>query len=209
MFSGIFLNDKSHDFYHQIFDYSLVTLNMNTKRLLSNCAGFGLIFLFASCSLKIQNTYDRQVDFSKYKTFCWMSGCEFKFTGPVYLNDSLIRENLKMAIVDELKAKGLTEDPNNPDLLVGFTITVKDEQAIVYHPAEDTPIYIKPLETEKEVINYLRGSLIIGMADRKESRMVWQSHAVSYMETNPELTEKSIRKGIKTVLKNYPPKSDR
>lgn len=138
-----------------------------------------------------------------------MSGCEFKFMGPAYLNDSLIRENLKVAIVDELKAKGLTEDSNNPDLLVGFTITVKDEQAIVYHPAEDTPIYIKPLDTEKEVINYLRGSLIIGMADRKESRMVWQSHAMGYMETNPDLTEKNIRKGIKTVMKNYPPKSER
>jgi hypothetical protein len=112
---------------------------------------------------------------------------------------------LKVAIIDELKDKGLTEDSNNPDLLVGFTITVKDEQAIVYHPTEDTPIYIRPLETEKEVINYLRGSLIIGMADRRESRMVWQSHAISYMETNPALTEKNIRKGIKIVLKNYPP----
>lgn len=182
---------------------------MNTYRLLRNFLGLGFLFLLASCSLKIQNTYDREVDFSKYKTFCWMSGCEFKFIGPDYLNDSLIRENLKMAIIDELKTKGLAEDPNNPDLLVGFTITVKDEQAIVYHPVEDTPIYIKPLETEKQVINYLRGSLIIGMADRRESRMVWQSHAMSYMETNPDLTEKNIRKGIKTVLKNYPPKSDR
>ena len=138
-----------------------------------------------------------------------MSGCEFKFTGPAYLNDSLIRENLKVAIVDELKAKGLTEDSNNPDLLVGFAITVKDEQAIVYHPIEDTPIYIKPLKMDKEVINYLRGSLIIGMADRKESRMVWQSHAISYMEANPDLTERNIRKGIKVVLRNYPPKTDR
>jgi len=199
---------KSHDFYHQLFDYSLVTLSMNTNRLLRNFLGFAFLFLLASCSMKIQNTYDRQVDFSKYKTFCWMSGCEFKFTAPAYLNDSLIRENLKVAIIEELKAKGLTEDPDNPDLLVGFTITVKDEKAIVYHPAEDTPIYIKPLETEKEVINYLRGSLIIGMADSRESRMVWQSHALGYMETNPDLTEKNIRKVIKTVLKNYPPKSD-
>ncbi len=162
--------------------------------------------LLSSCSVQVKNTYDHEVDFSTYKTFCWMSDCEFKFNGPLYLNDSSLRENLKNAIIDELKSKGLSQDTNNPDLLVGFTITVKDEQAIVYHPAEDTPIYIKPLETEKEVINYSRGSLIIGMADRKDSRMVWQSHAISYMETKPELTEKNIRKGIKIVLRNYPPK---
>lgn len=160
------------------------------------------------CSVQTRETYDQQADFSSYKTFCWMSGCEFKFNGPEYFNDSLLRENLKESIIKELEAKGLTQDMNNPDLLVGFTITVKDEQAIVYHRAEDTPVYIKPLETEKEVINYLKGSLIIGMADAKNSKMVWQSQAISYMELNPEFTERNIRKGIKYVLRNYPPKAN-
>jgi len=182
---------------------------MKTQNRIALTFGLGLILFLAGCSMNIQNTYDHQVDFSKYKTFCWMSGCEFKFAGPTYLNDSLLREHLKIAIIDELESKGLRQDTNNPDLLVGFTITVKDEQAIVYHPAEDTPVYIRPLDNEREVVNYLKGSLIIGMADSKESRMVWQSHAISYMENNPDLSEKNIRKGIKMVLKNYPPKSNK
>lgn len=164
-----------------------------------------IALLFAGCSISIHNTYDKEVDFSKYKTFCWMSGCEFKFNGPSYLDDSLLRENLKVAIIEELKRKGLEQNTENPDLLIGFTITVKDEQAIVYHPSEDMPVYIKPLDTEKEVINYLKGSLIIGMADNKESRMVWQSEAIGYMESNPDFSEKNIKKGIKKVLNNYPP----
>jgi hypothetical protein len=180
---------------------------MKIQNRISLIVYLGLILFLSGCSIRIQNTYDHEVDFSKYKTFCWMSGCEFKFAGPSYLNDSLLRENLKAAIIDELESKGLKQDTDNPDLLVGFTITVKDEQAIVYHPAEDTPVYYKPLESEREVVNYLKGSLIIGMADSKESRMVWQSHAISYMESNPDLSEKNIRKGIKLVLKNYPPKS--
>lgn len=169
-------------------------------------AGMLMLTLLA-CSVQTKETYDTSTDFSKYKTFCWMSGCEFKFAGPEYLNDSLLRENLKEAIIDELESKGLKQDVNNPDLLVGFTITVKDEQAVIYHRAEDTPAYIKPLETEKEVINYLKGSLIIGLADARESKMVWQSQAVSYMELNPDFNEKNIRKGIKYVLRNYPPKA--
>jgi Domain of unknown function (DUF4136) len=164
-----------------------------------------VVLLFSGCSISIHNTYDKQVDFSKYKTFCWMSGCEFKINGPAYLKDSLLNEKLKVAILEELSKKGLEQNTDNPDLLVGFTITVKDEQAIVYHPSEDAPVYIKPLETEKEVINYLKGSLIIGMADNKESRMVWQAEAIGYMETNPDFSEKNIKKGIKKVLKNYPP----
>ncbi|TXH26332.1 MAG: DUF4136 domain-containing protein [Cyclobacteriaceae bacterium] len=158
------------------------------------------------CSVTVKETFDKQTDFSQYKTYCWMAGCEFNFTGPSYLNDSTAKENIRKAIEAEMKAKGLTLSTDNPDLLVGFTITVKDEQAIVYHRAEDTPIFIKPLDLDKEVINYLKGSLIIGMADARESRMVWQSHVSAYMELKPDLSEANIRKGIKQALKNYPPK---
>lgn len=171
-------------------------------------AGVFILFvlLLAGCKIETKDTYDHSVDFTKYKTFCWMTGCEFKFNGPEYLNDSLLRESLKTALVEELESKGLKEDSNNPDLLIGFTITVKDEQAIIYHRAEDSPVYYQPLETDREVINYLKGTVIIGMADKKESRMVWQSQAVSYMELNPDFSEKNIHKGIKLVLRNFPPK---
>jgi len=158
------------------------------------------------CSVTVKETFDTQADFTRYKTYCWMDGCDFSFKDTQHWDDSLAYKKIRKAIEKELKQKGLIQSTHNPDLLIGFTITVKDEQAIVYHRAEDSPIFIKPLDLDKEVVNYLKGSLIIGMADAKESRMVWQSHAISYMETKPELTEKNIRKGIKTVLRNYPPK---
>jgi hypothetical protein len=168
--------------------------------------GIFLVWILSSCSVRVKETYDHEVDFSKYKTFCWMNGCEFKFEGPSYLNDSLLKENLKVSIIRELEQKGLTQNTDNPDLLVGFTITVNDEQAIIYHRSEDSPVYYRPMESDSEIINYLKGSLIIGMADKAESRMVWQSHAIGYMELNPDLSEKNIRRGIKLVLKNFPPK---
>jgi hypothetical protein len=197
----------THDFYHRFTEYSLVTLDMKIQKEITKTWIFILfVLLLAGCKIETKESYDHTVDFSKYKTFCWMTGCEFKFNGPEYLNDSLLRESLKSSLIKELESKGLKEDPNNPDLLVGFTITVKDEQAIIYHRAEDSPVYYQPLETDREVINYLKGTVIIGMADKKESRIVWQSLASSYMELNPDFSEKNIRKGIKLVLKNFPPK---
>ncbi len=163
---------------------------------------FGL--LLSSCSINVHTKYDSTIDFKQYKTYCWMDGCEFKFSGPTYLNDSLLGENLKKAIVEELASKGLTQDIDNPDLLVGFTITLKDEQAIIYHRSEDPPFY-KPLDSEREVINYLKGTLIIGMADKEESRIVWESFAIGYLDLTPDFSEKNVRKGIKLVLKDYPP----
>jgi len=164
---------------------------------------FGL--LFTSCSVKVHTLYDHKIGFKQYKTYCWMDGCEFKFTGPSYLDDSLIRGNIKKAVAEELNKKGLTQNTDNPDLLVSFTVTVKDEQAIVYHRTYETPFY-KPLENEESVVNYLKGSMVIGMADKKESRIVWQSFANGYLQSVSDFSEQNIKKGIRLILKKYPPK---
>lgn len=161
--------------------------------------------LLTNCATQVKTFRDPAVDFNPYRTFCWMNGCEFSIIGPTYLNDSLVRETIKKSIVAELKSKGLTEDSNAPDLLVGFTITIKDEQAILYHREGDTPFYV-PMERTEEVVNYLKGTLVIGVVDKKTSKMVWESQASRYMDLNPDLSEKNIAKGIHLVLKKFPSK---
>lgn len=169
-----------------------------------------LILLVASvfvwgCAVEVRTVYDHEVDFSKYKTYCWMAGCEFKFKGPEYLNDSLLRESLKTAITEELESKGLKQDFNNPDLLVGITIAMQDEKAVIYHQSKDQPFY-QPLDYDRQVVNFLKGTLVLGMADARSSKIVWESFAVSYMELEPDFKEERIHKGIKIILREYPPK---
>ncbi|HPI81431.1 MAG TPA: DUF4136 domain-containing protein [Cyclobacteriaceae bacterium] len=164
-----------------------------------------LAMLTASCSIKVHSTYDRHVDFSKYKTFCWLNGCEFTYTGPTYLNDSLLREKIKEPIVAEMNAKGFTEDNNNPDLLIDFHISVKNESSIIYHRGDDNIYEFKPFP-DQEVINYLKGTIVIHMVDKSEGRMVWRSEAIGYMDVHPDLSERNIRKGIAIALKKFPPK---
>jgi hypothetical protein len=164
---------------------------------------FFTVVLLTGCATQIKTLRDPAVDFNQYRTFCWLNGCEFSVIGPTYLNDSLIHENFKKAIVAELRSKGLKEDSDAPDLLVGFTITIKDEQAILYHREGDTPFYV-PMERTEEVVNYLKGTLVIGFADKKTSKMVWESQASRFMELNPDLSEKNIAKGIHLVLKKFP-----
>ncbi len=106
--------------------------------------------------------------------------------------------------MEELESKGLKQDTGNPDLLVGFTITVKEEKAIIYHPSQDQPFY-RPLDKDSQEVTYLKGTLVLGMADSKESKLVLESFVVSYMELNPDFTEPNVHKGIKQVLKGYPP----
>lgn len=165
------------------------------------------VFLLPGCAIHVQTRVDRQADFSRYKTFCWMEGCEFKISGPSHLiQDSILRENVKKSIINELKNRGIFQDDNNPDLLIAFTITIKDEESIVYRHSDENPFYYK-MDMEPKVYRYLKGSMVIAMADKKESKIVWESLSESYFELNPDMSEKNIAKGIRLALKNFPPKN--
>jgi len=166
---------------------------------------FLVLTTLSACSVKVHSMFDQSLDFSKYKTFCWLNGCEFTYTGPTYLNDSLLREKIKSAIVSELESKGLSQNDDNPDLLVDFHISVENESSIIYHHYDDGHYNFKPFP-EQEVVNYLKGTIIVDLVDKEESRMVWRSEAIGYMDLHPDLSEKNIKKGIKTALKNFPPK---
>lgn len=164
-----------------------------------------ILFAFAGCNVKVHSSFDRTQDFSEYKTFCWLNGCEFTYTGPTYLNDSLLREKIKNSIIAELNKKGFTQNDNQPDLLIDFHISVKNESSIIYHHNDDDHYNYKPFP-EEEIINYLKGTIVIDMVDKSAGKMVWRSEAIGYMDTHPDLSEKNIRKGIAIALKNFPPK---
>lgn len=165
-----------------------------------------IVFVLASCNVKVHSSYDPSQDFTKYKTFCWLNGCEFTYSGPTYLNDSLLREKIKNSIVAELADKGITQNNDNPDLLIDFHITVKNESTIVYHRDDDINYDFKPF-VDEEIINYLKGTIVIDMVDKSAGKMVWRSEAIGYMDVHPDLSEKNIRKGIAIALKKFPPKA--
>jgi hypothetical protein len=167
--------------------------------------GFILLISLGGCAVQVTSRYDTKANFANYKTFCWMDGCEFKVDGPDYLKDEEIRLSIKNAIVRELNAKGLTENADAPDLLVGFNITVKNDTAVIFRRTEEMPIYYRPLPQEQDEIPFLRGTLILAMADKSTSQIVWQAAAVEYMEERPRITAEYIEKGIRKVLKRFPP----
>lgn len=166
---------------------------------------FGLMLIIGSCD-HIKTDYDPKTDFTQYKTFCWLQGCEFTFTGPAYMNDSMVQEAVKQAIIAELNTKGLQYNDNTPDLLIDFHITIENEKVIYYHGIEDDPNYYRTSFLQPESIILTKGSLLIHLVDRNRSEVVWQSHAEGHMDNSPDLSPENIRTGIRKVLKDYPPK---
>ncbi|MBS1486476.1 MAG: DUF4136 domain-containing protein [Bacteroidetes bacterium] len=165
-----------------------------------------LIIFVAGCSIRVKTTYNHQTDFKKYKTFCWLEGCEFRMNAPRHFNDSLIKSLMQQAIIAEMKAKGIEYNSNTPDLLMDVHVSIKTDTAILWHRTDDQPFLMRPQFAQPEELIVNKGTLIIDLADKAKGQMVWRSVAVSFFEKNPELTEENFRKGVAAALKNFPPK---
>jgi hypothetical protein len=166
-----------------------------------------LLSAISSCD-SVKTEYKTGIDFTSYKTFCWLKGCTFYYTGPEYLNKPEVQEILRNSIIDNLKKKGLRYDDTTPDLLVDFHVTIEDEMIVRYHSQEDEPYYYKTPFTRTDEVHVTKGSIIIHMVDRQRGELVWESQAEGFLENPPDLSKKNIRAGIEKVLRNFPPKSN-
>ena len=180
---------------------------MNQRTMKTKLVVLSLVaILLAGCSVQVKSLYDTDIDFTNYKTYCWLQGCEFSITGPSYIQDDTLRNHLEEAIVAVLNSKGLSQEPDNADLLIDFHMLFEIQSTVEYHDEYHDDQYSLYPESDVEYVDYLKGTLVIDIVDRAKSKMVWRSAAIRYMDINPKLTRENLEKGISRALKDFPPK---
>ncbi len=166
------------------------------------------IGLLASCSsVKVKTQYNESVNFEQYETWCWLQGCEVVFEGPSYLYDTAVIATISNYIAQEMYEKGFTQGDEQADLMIDFHIVVEQDSAIfsVVHE-EDLPYWD---DYQQKYYNFLKGTLIVDIVDRKLGQVVWQASGERYMALFPEINDKTIRHSVKKILKKFPPKSEK
>lgn len=165
-----------------------------------------LIFVLASCSsVNVYNDYDKQVDFSQFKTFA------FYKTGvdKVEVSD-LDKKRILKSIEAEMLAKGFTKS-ENPDLLVNF-FTKSREQVDVnafnnswgYGYGYGWNPYIWG-GNRTTVRTTTQGTLFIDLIDAKKKEMIWQGEGAGEIFKNQNNKEERIQEFVTQILKQYPP----
>ncbi len=172
------------------------------------------IFLLAgiAAAQDVRYNYDKDADFTKYKTYKWV---EIKTSD----KDPLIDSQIKSAIDTELATKGLTKtDSDSADLYVAYQAAISTEKqvntfstAFGYGPgwgyyrgyggmgsstgtATTSTLYI--------------GSLQLDFYDAQSKKAVFRAVGTKEIDTKakPEKRQKNLAKGLKKMLKEYPPK---
>src|SRR5579864_7728950 len=94
---------------------------MNTQRKILGSVGIMLLAATASFAQQVKTDYDREADFSQYKTYSWEK---------VQTKDPLMVDRIKEAVNSALAAKGLTQVPSGGNVAVVAIEMTKNQQTL-------------------------------------------------------------------------------
>jgi hypothetical protein len=160
----------------------------------------------------VRYNYAQDADFSKYKTYKWVS---IKNADQV---DELTAKQLITAIDAELAKKGLTKtDADTADLYLGYQTAIGSEKELTayntgwgYGPGWYGGWYGAPAAMTSTTVStstIYTGQLDLDMYDSVKKDLVWRGVVSKTIDTNakPDKRQKNMDKSIAKLLKNYPP----
>jgi hypothetical protein len=178
---------------------------------------FALVLLMFGAGVTAQDVrydFDKNKDFSKYKTYKWVpiKGADQP--------DELTGKKVTAAVNAELATKGLTmTDSDTADLYIGYQTAIGTEKQFTsyntgwgYGPGWGGGWYgygggMSTSTTYGSTSTVYVGQLDLSMYDPAEKQMVWRGTATKTLDpkAKPEKKEKNIGKAVKKLLKNFPP----
>lgn len=172
-----------------------------------------ILFIVTACSsIKTSFDYDKEVDFTKYKTYAFSEDA-------VNLKiDDLNRNRILKALETELSSKGFSQS-SNPDIIVD--VHIKGQQ---YQTATATTSgtgyggyygyrgygYGSGFTTKQVTYdNYTEGTLTVAFVDIDRNQIVWQGTGVKTIDENAsaDKRDENINYAIQQIMANYPPKT--
>ena len=162
-------------------------------------------------SISVTQDYDSEADFQSYYTFDWVP----RPTTDVSANaqqamqhNTLLDGRIKKAVNTQLTAKGMTQTPNSPDIL------------LVYHVGSQDKINVTDWGysyggywgyggRNVDVYSYTQGTLIVDLIDASTKKLVWRGTATGTIDpgASSEQRVRTINEAVSKMLKKYPPKT--
>lgn len=168
-------------------------------------------WLLASCA-STPNTYsqaDPTVDFSGYKTYSF-------YDNPATDNaryESLVTNFLKVSVAQQLDARGMTYDPENPDVVVNFFLNTQEKIVSRSVPTMSgyygwrDPFYDPwpGYAYETRIDQYTQGTLNIDVADVQQKKLVWEGSVVGRITDDfVRNMERGLDRAVAEIFVNYP-----
>jgi hypothetical protein len=172
-----------------------------------------LLVSFDISKAQVKAYYDKDTDFTKYKTYT--------FIGWEESSDQQINEFDKKRITDafkhELEIRGFTHDDSNPDVGITLFVVVNSQTSRTAYTRYTGGYgyggrpwgYGAGMGTSTTTYNerdYRVGTVVIDFYDEKTKEMVFQGILQTEVQEKSKKREKTIPKNVNKLMKKYPVK---
>jgi hypothetical protein len=145
----------------------------------------------------VKYNFDPGVNFAKYHTYQWVA---LSTLHP----DQLVDRQIKEDIGAQLAAKGLTPATSNPDIQVGYQISVDKERQWDAWGGGGLRFGGVGQATSSTISI---GTLGIDFFDPATKNLVWRGEGTKTIDPggNAQKNQEKMQKSIAKILKNFPP----
>lgn len=166
-----------------------------------------LLFVLGSCSsVRVNSDFDKNVNFSQYKTYAFHKNGIDK----VEISD-LDKKRILRAIETELGKKGMTKS-ENPDLLVTFFTKEREQVDVTQYNAGwgygwgyGWNPYLWGGRTY--VSSSTEGTLYIDLIDAKKKELIWQGMGSGDLTQVQAKKDERINEFVAKILAQFPPQT--
>ncbi|MCF8274602.1 MAG: DUF4136 domain-containing protein [Flavobacteriaceae bacterium] len=166
-----------------------------------------ILMVLTSCSsVRVATDYDKNANFTNYKTFAF-----FKTGIDKAEISDLDKRRILRAIESELLAKGFTKS-ETPDLLISL-FTKSNQRVNVYNNYWGNGAWgwggFGPGWgwgwNQPNVTTSTEGTLYIDLIDANKKELVWQGMGTGYLSRNMDKKEERIKEFVAKIMEKYPP----
>jgi len=151
----------------------------------------------AAWAQKTSADYDKDVDFSKFRSYCWIDGDSAQ--------NPLMHKRIVNAIDGQLAAKGWTKMDAGadaaPNAIVVYYAAIEAERQL--NTWGSGPRWSGFGTANIETI--LTGQLVVDVYDASTRQLVWRGYASDTVSDNPEKNEKRLNEAVAKLFKQFPP----
>lgn len=171
------------------------------------------IFFTFNIQAQVKSDYDKNTDFSKYKTY--------SFGGWEKDSDKILtpfdKKRITDSMVKELADRGMTFTENEGQAVITLFVVVNQKTSTsAYTNFNDGMGYrgrwgwgyrgTGYATTTYSEDDYLEGTFVVDVYDNVSKDLIWQGVITSVVTEKPEKREKTIPKKIKKLMNKYPVK---
>ncbi|MCX7546641.1 DUF4136 domain-containing protein [Xanthomarina sp. F1114] len=177
---------------------------------------FATLMFTANAHAQVKSDYDKNTDFSKYKTISfkgWQEDSDKKLT-------DFDKKRITDALTSEFSKRGVTLVESDADAAITLYIVVNKKTSTTAYTTFNGGMGYRgrwgwgmgagmgmgAASTTYNNSDYLEGTFVVDMYDTNNKNLIWQGVITSEVNEKPKKRKKSTPRKIAKLMKSYPVK---